>query len=140
MESDLFELVLNDLANDDLTEDLIAKPTPNIVKTEDLIAKSTPNTMKVVREYYQLRVLPNLSDQQADRIGELLELTKTDQILNVWITEVDHAVGHERNLLDQACRSSYKDQQALLREYLGLVDLCNNNASDSSIDKPTIIC
>lgn len=127
MESNVFELVPDNVENDNLM-------------LEDILAKSTPTIMNIVREYYQLRVLSSLSNQQADRIGEILELTNTNQILNVWITEVDHAVGHERNLLDQACRASYKDQQALLREYLGLVDLCNNNAVDPSIDQPTITC
>ena len=117
MEDDLFELGLDNVVACDL-------------KLPKILLRSTPNLTNIVREYYQLRVLPNLSEQQADRIGEIMELATTDQVIDFWLTEVDHALGHALNLLDESCRYSYQDQQALLREYLGIDDLCREQELD----------
>jgi hypothetical protein len=90
----------------------------------DNLLQPPPDIMSLIREYYQLRVLPTLSSQQADRLGEILGAASDNGVLDLWITEVDHSLGHNLNLLDPACRSAYENQQALLREYLGITDLC----------------
>ena len=104
--------------------------------------------MSLIREYYQLRVLPTLSNQQADRLGEILGAASDNGVLDLWITEVDHSLGHKLNLLDPACRRAYENQQALLREYLGITNLCvresgkktRTQASISSNHPTTIFC
>ena len=93
---------------------------------------STPELMSTIREYYRLRSLPNLSEQQADRIGEILELATTNRDVDFWITEVDHALGHHLGLLDESCRQSYQNQQALLREYPTMNDICDRQYQTSS--------
>jgi hypothetical protein len=112
------------------------------------IVQPSPDTMSLIREYYQLRFLSTLSNQQADRLGEILRAASSDGILDLWITEVDHALGHNLNLLNPACRRAYENQQALLREYLGITDLCIRDSgeaaepqvSTSSNHSDTIFC
>jgi len=90
---------------------------------EDHFLSCTSAHMKNIKDYYSLRLLPHLSEEQADRIGAILEMANTDDVINFWINEIDHSHGHRLNFLDNASRHSYKNQQALLREYLGQIDL-----------------
>lgn len=119
-----------------MEENLSKLDSDNVVDWDfnrsDILLKSTPNLMKIIREYYQLRVLPNLSEQQAERIGKIMELATTDRVVDFWIIEVEHALGHALNLLDESCRYSYQDQQALLREYLGTGAICTKQYQNLS--------
>lgn len=101
-------------------------------KPPNILLNSTPELMNTIRDYYRLRSLPNLSEQQADRVGEILELAKTNEVADFWITEVEHALGHHLGLLDKSCRQSYQNQQAFLREYLGVNDVCDRQYHKSS--------
>lgn len=94
-------------------------------KHPNILLNSTPELMNTIREYYRLRSLPNLSEQQADRVGEIMELATINRDVDLWITEIDHALGHRLGLLDESCRQSYQDQQALLREYPAMNDICD---------------
>lgn len=85
----------------------------------DLLSKSSPNVMNLAREYAKLAALPFLSEPEADRLGEILAIASDCEILSFWIVEVDHVLGHHLDLLDEDDRESYKDQQALLRDYMG---------------------
>jgi hypothetical protein len=85
---------------------------------QDALVRSTPDILKLAREYYQLRVLPDLSDPQADRLGEILNQAIADRLLDFWITEVEHSLGHNLALLTSDRRHDYEDQRARLREYL----------------------
>jgi hypothetical protein len=101
-------------------------------ESSNILLNSTPELMNTIREYYQLRSLPNLSEQQEDRVGEILELATTNRVVDFWITEVDHALGHRLGLLDESCRQSYQNQQALLREYPEMNDICDRQYPKSS--------
>ncbi|GET42421.1 hypothetical protein [Microseira wollei] len=85
----------------------------------DLLSKSSANVMKLALEYAKLAALPNPSEQEADRLGEILALASDCEILSFWIVEVDRVLGHHLDLLDEDDRESYKDQQALIRDYAG---------------------
>ena len=78
-----------------------------------------PETLKFAQEYYRLRVLPTLSNPQADRLGEILAQAAHDRRLDFWLTEIEHSLGHRLELLTVARRQAYEDQRSLLREHLG---------------------
>jgi hypothetical protein len=96
----------------------------------DLLTASSPEIMKLALEYSQLAALPSMSEQQANRLGELLAIASDSIILSFWISEIDHTIGHHLGLLDDASRHTYRSQQALLREHLGEEQLSPNPISD----------
>lgn len=99
------------MSNEFQTGDLIALD-------RDLIGQSSPEVMQLALEYANLAALPVPSEQQADRLGEILEQAANNQILGFWVTEIDHMLGHHLGLLNEDARESYRDQQVLLREYV----------------------
>jgi hypothetical protein len=72
-------------------------------------------TRSIVQEYCYLATLNNLSEQQQERMVEILKVAEADSILDFWINEADHFIGHKLDLIDE---NSCKNQQARLREYL----------------------
>lgn len=93
------------------------EPNDLIMLDQDLVGQSSPAVMQRALEYANLAALPNPSEQQANRLGEILEEAVENEILSFWITEIDHFLGHYLDLLDDNSRESYQDQQALIREY-----------------------
>jgi hypothetical protein len=75
----------------------------------------SPEIRSIVREYCHLATLNNLSEQEQERMVEILKVAEVDSILDFWINEADHFIGHK---LDLICENSCKNQQARLREYL----------------------
>lgn len=91
------------------------------------ILSPNPEQINIIREYYKLRFLPALSDEQANHLGEIYQLCSQDDVINFYITEIDHSLGHKLGLLNKDCRFYYGNQQSLLREYLGIGVLCNRS-------------
>jgi hypothetical protein len=89
----------------------------NIVN--DILTQSTSEIMALALEYSQLAALPNPSDEESDRLADILGMATNDDILNFWLTEVDHCLGHHLGFLNEDHRESYRDQQSLLREHRG---------------------
>lgn len=83
----------------------------------NLLSQSTPMIIDLVLEYAKLATQASLTDAEADRLGEILETASEVPALNFWIAELDHLVSHRLNLLNEDDRESYKDQQAMMREY-----------------------
>ena len=75
----------------------------------------TPESKKIIQEYFQLALLPQLSQSQAQRMSEIMEMAESSEILSFWLNEADHLIGHKLNLIDE---DECKNQQARLREYL----------------------
>jgi hypothetical protein len=90
-----------------------------LINVKDLLTSSTPALMEIVLEYAELASIQNPSEVQADRLGEILSIASENELLNFWLTEMDHFMGHHLGLLNEDHRESYKDQQALLREHRG---------------------
>jgi hypothetical protein len=86
---------------------------------DDLLSKTSSEIKAIALEYAHLASQPNLLPQQADRLGEILTIAVENNILSFWLAEIDHILGHYLNILDDAARRSYEDQQALLREHRG---------------------
>jgi hypothetical protein len=92
--------------------DLLALSKP----TEAQIDRLTEILKALVLEYADLLALPHLTDSQTDRLLEILTLAQDSDILNNWITELDHASGHVFGYLEPENRKAYKDYCALLKE------------------------
>lgn len=86
---------------------------------KNIISDSSEVAVELAKEYAKLVVLPKRKEEEEDRIDEILALANHSEILSFWLIEIDHFVGHYLGLLDEDDRESYKDQQALLREYAG---------------------
>lgn len=75
----------------------------------------TDEQKSIIQEYCFLVALNSLSEQEARRLGEILEIAKTDPKIHFWTTEADHFMGHKLNLINETeCRNF----QAKLREYM----------------------
>jgi hypothetical protein len=95
---------------------------PVLQKNESVLEQSSSDVMKLALEYARLASLPQLSEKDANRLEEILAIANHIDILNFWITEVDHILGHHLDLLDEDNRESYQDQQALLKDYVGVME------------------
>lgn len=74
---------------------------------------------RIMQEYCQLASRKQLSEQDAERLKEILTLAEANPELTFLLNEADHFMAHELGLLDDSKRKTYKDQQSKLREYLG---------------------
>lgn len=72
----------------------------------------------ILHEYYKLSVSVSLSDQQAERMEEILQKAEEEEILNFLLTEVDYILNEKFGLFSNENIEQYKNQQAYLREYL----------------------
>lgn len=87
-------------------------------RNQDLLSASSPQVMNLAVEYATLAATPVRSNLQNDRLAKILDAATQSEILDFWVTEIDHFVGHYLGLLDSNHREFYKDQQACLSEYL----------------------
>lgn len=67
---------------------------------ENLWTKSTDEILKTALEYGTLAAQTNLSEQDADRLEQILTDAVEDEILDFWLTEVDRFLGHYFGLLE----------------------------------------
>lgn len=86
---------------------------------KDILTESTDEIIAFVEEYAVLTSSNSLSDKQAQRLCEILELSQNISLLAFWLNEVDHFIGHHLGYLDEKDRRQYGNQQALLREHMG---------------------
>jgi hypothetical protein len=110
--------------NNTVSQLTLASVFLNVQAQRNILLESTPEVMNIVKRYYQLRILSHPSNKEANEMGDILELAITDEVIDFWITEIDHALAHRLNLLNEAYQSSYRNQQAFLREYLGVDKIC----------------
>ncbi|MEO0687370.1 MAG: hypothetical protein AAFY76_20560, partial [Cyanobacteria bacterium J06649_11] len=76
----------------------------------------TIELQKVVLEYYQLASVKYLSETQANRLAEILNIAQINPTVDFWITKADSFINEKLNLID---KDELKNKQAKLREYLG---------------------
>jgi DNA-directed RNA polymerase specialized sigma54-like protein len=91
--------------------------------TGDIASESSVNLMRVVEEYVRLNSrLNRLSTEDEDLIDEILQTAQENPLLEFWLSEADHILRHQQGDLDEDAREFYKDQHAILHEYIGLKD------------------
>ncbi|MEL6457434.1 MAG: hypothetical protein AAFQ91_04165 [Cyanobacteria bacterium J06621_15] len=83
----------------------------------DNILPLSAELQKVIMEYYQLASVKYLSDTQANRLAEILNIAQKNPIVNFWIIQADYFINENLNLID---KDELKNKQAKLREYLGI--------------------
>jgi hypothetical protein len=113
-----------------VNEELISES--NVFNKPPLTNQSLRATSEIVYEYYNLALLSEVSEAESIRINEILDLATKDNLINFWLSEIDHLLGHRLGLLDDPNRKSYADQKAMLREYLGINYICNSPTSENS--------
>jgi hypothetical protein len=79
-----------------------------------------PYHLNLIQEYCQLAIQPELSDADADRLGQLLNQAKSDGLLDFWIQEADHFLDHELGLCDDSKIYVYQNeiQKVTLQRHL----------------------
>jgi hypothetical protein len=87
----------------------------------DIASQSSEEIMEIVREYARITYRCNhpRSEKEEQLIDDILKMAESDGVLEFWLSETDHILGHLQGNLDEDARESYKDQYAVLREYLG---------------------
>jgi len=80
--------------------------------------KLTQAQSNLVLEYARLAARSELSELEADRMGEILELAESDDVLGILINEVDYFVLQELNLLDDDSVHHYENQKARIKEFI----------------------
>jgi hypothetical protein len=102
------------------------------LEENSLINPISQSTLEIIFEYYKIASLDDLKENESKRINEILEQATRDNLLDFWISEIDHLLGHRLGLLDDMRRKSYADQKAMLREYLGINPSCKKPTSETS--------
>jgi len=88
----------------------------NNLKT--MLEQAFDKNHSLMEAYYRLSTQPELSDQDADFLDEILQQADFDASLNFFIGEIDYMIGLMTGLRDEAHIESYRDQKAWLREHL----------------------
>ncbi|NER45717.1 MAG: hypothetical protein F6J92_03320 [Symploca sp. SIO1A3] len=91
----------------------------------------------LIQEYQRLARLPVLSDANSERMLRILEIAESDEELSSELEKIDLKINQELGLLDDKHTQYYKDQQAKLREYLGLEDDEGSQTHQVKITKKT---
>jgi hypothetical protein len=86
----------------------------------DISVASSPRLMDVVVEYARLNGSTQLTIEDQDLLDRILEAAQENELLDFWLSEVDHILSHQQGDLDEDAREFYKDQYAVLREYIGM--------------------
>lgn len=76
----------------------------------------------LLEAYCRLSTQPELSDQDADFLDEILQQAEFDASLNFILSEIDYKIALRSGLRDEAHIESYRDQKAWLREHLETLD------------------
>jgi hypothetical protein len=84
----------------------------------DLISASTPEVIQIALEYGNLAANPSLSEAQAERMGEVLELATHSPVLSFWVAMIDSYLDERLGWLKQGDRPEANHQQVVLIEYL----------------------
>ncbi|PPT05302.1 hypothetical protein CKA32_000611 [Geitlerinema sp. FC II] len=89
---------------------------------EDTPLTVTPERLRLFREYCYLASRPSLSDDQCDRMAELLERAEMDSWLNFWICEADRFFVRFLQLGDRSSLELSEDRLSRLQEYVAVPD------------------
>jgi hypothetical protein len=115
----------NQLDPNDLTEEDLVLLTMLVAQKvthsdNDLIGHSSPRTIELAFEYAKLAAHGDRTPPAADQLEAILMEAQDNEMLDFWLSEIDHILSHRQGFLEENARESYLDQHAALREYLGL--------------------
>lgn len=98
----------------------------------ETITTDSNDEEQIAQEYAELFVLESLTEEQDKRMEEILTLAEQNETIDLLISQLTCRKGKQLHLLDSEKQSSYEDQRACLREYLGTWLPSNTEFSDSS--------
>lgn len=67
----------------------------------DSFIQASQKYLPVLEEYYKLECRQTLTEEEEDRVQEILEEAQSNPVLDFLIDEVDHILGHELGLIDE---------------------------------------
>jgi hypothetical protein len=76
------------------------------------------NPLEIASEYRQLFSLSSLTEQQQQRMREILELAAENEDIDFWISNIESDEGATSDLWGKQSRKSYWNQRALISEHL----------------------
>ncbi|MGK7920466.1 MAG: hypothetical protein AB4080_10730 [Trichodesmium sp.] len=62
--------------------------------------------------------LPELSESQADRMGEIIEMAKLDNLLNSLMEKIDYSIYEDNGLFSKDNVDYYQNQKAWIKEFI----------------------
>ncbi|MBD3886262.1 hypothetical protein IFO70_31705 [Phormidium tenue FACHB-886] len=71
---------------------------------------------QILEDYYRLSLQPELTNEEADRLGKILEKSQLDSLLNFFIIEIDFYILKNTEFLNY--QSYYENQKARIKEFL----------------------
>ncbi|MDY7006773.1 MAG: hypothetical protein SWX82_23325, partial [Cyanobacteriota bacterium] len=78
----------------------------------------TPEQKSLIQEYSKLANLPELSEFNAERMGEILEIAESDDLLSSWIEKIDEEISEKLGLFSEEKLDYYENQKAKIKEFL----------------------
>lgn len=76
----------------------------------DIFIQRSEKYLALLQEYYKLECQQTLSEEDADRIEEILDEAQQDPLLDFLIDEVDHVLGHELRLINEKFIQEQQDR------------------------------
>ena len=112
---------LNNFIGVNNTDFVIIKEGENIdllenTKSNDVFNLTPPDYIELLKEYYDLVNATELSEEQAERFSEILEIAEQNEKLSLLFNEIDDFVMQELNLLDEKHLQVNEKQKESLRE------------------------
>jgi hypothetical protein len=87
----------------------------------------TPHRVrKLVKAYYDLSMRPSLSDKEGVQLEKIYSQASQIHLLDFWVTEIDHILGHRLGLLSEDNRVIFAKQQDLLSQKINQENPCEN--------------
>lgn len=93
----------------------------------------------ILCEYCQLASQKSLSEEESERLAQILTVADADKRLTFLFNEADHFLAHRLGLLQITDRSRYEQQQAKLRDHLS-VEHAESKRQKAVQSKPRIFC
>ena len=80
-----------------------------------------PAIRALICEYFQLELKTSRTEEEDDRLADLLNQACLDDCLNFWFLVVDYLVGQRRGYLDKSHLKSYDASRRVLQQNVKLL-------------------
>jgi hypothetical protein len=91
-------------------------------KSGVMLNKTYNEYWSILKAYYRLSIQPEMTEQDADELDQILQQAEFDASLNFVLSEIDYIISLKFGLRNEVFVKSYRDQKAWLREHLETLD------------------
>jgi hypothetical protein len=88
------------------------------ISDEDITSQSSKEIISIVLEYARISSKFQHSQREDRLVDDILKMAESNNLLEFWLSEIDHILSHHQGFSDEDARESYKDQHAALCEYI----------------------